>query len=174
MSRFLSEIVADAEVLGFSGTRDKKQMPIEAMDLVCEYVYAKQIIVGCQRGVDEFFRDRFPDAKIFAVSSGDFGVGKSAFARRSTACVREVAAAGNLGLWISFPSSDFPLELSPSRSWSSGKTSSGTWKSLALAVGLGVPSLVYTGSLRSPDWGLVEVAPGWFYFQPQPQQMSLF
>ncbi len=106
-------------------------------------------------GVDAFFRRAFPSAEVFAVSSGRWGSGRGAFAARSVACVRAVAAAG--GLWVSFPASACPAGLRPSSSQSrcfSG-LSAGTWSSLALALGSGVPCECFFSGW-CPGWlGLV-------------------
>jgi hypothetical protein len=66
-----------------------------------------RVSVGCARGVDALVRAYFrssPSLLVFSVASGRFGSGRSAFARRSVACVRSVAR-GDRGLLVAFPSS---------------------------------------------------------------------
>lgn len=139
------------------------------------------VFVGCARGVDAFFRLAFPAASVFSVSSGRWGRGRGAFAGRSIACVRAVAAAS--GLWVSFPSSACPVGLVPSSSSSKcfSGSGSGTWNSLAYAIGSGVSCLVFlpAGMSIPPGWGLSPVAgcPGWLGSSvgvSAPVQLSLF
>ncbi len=142
-----------------------------------------RVLVGCAPGVDAFFRSRFPSAEVFSVASGRWSRGRGAFAGRSIACVSGVVGGVGGGLWVSFPSSPCPAGLSPSASSSrcfSG-SGSGTWASLAYALGSGVPCLVFLGQiLCPPGWGLSPVPgyPGWFscslVLGHAPVQLSLF
>lgn len=178
----VSSIIASAFVVGFSGSRRPGGVipPGAIFGVIASVSKSAKVIVGCATGVDAVVRLACPKAEVFAVSSGRFGSGRSAFAVRSTACVQAVAAAGSGGLWVSFPSSFCPSGLVPSASSSrcfSG-SGSGTWASLALALGLGVPSLVFlpSGVLPPTGWSLEPVAgsPGWFSSAPVPAQLSLF
>jgi hypothetical protein len=87
-----------------------------------------------------------------------------------------VAAAG--GLWAAFPASPCPAGLVPSGQSSRCfcGTGSGTWASLAFAVGLGLPCLVFlpSGIAAPSGWGLQPVGGGWFHFAPAIVQPSLF
>jgi hypothetical protein len=148
---------------GFSGSRSS--VPSGAAYRVARLVPASaSVFVGCAPGVDEFFRSSFPSATVLQASS--FGSGPGAFAARSVAVVRAVAAAN--GLWVSFPCSPCPSGLLPSCFSSKAfcGSGSGSWASLAFALGSGVPSLVFLGcSLPCPrGWGLIPVAgwSGWF------------
>jgi hypothetical protein len=167
---------------GFSGSRKWGQSPAPLSAAAAAVPPGSRVLVGCAGGVDAFFRSAFPDAQVFAVSSGQWGVGRGAFAARSVACVRAVSAAG--GLWVSFPSSPCPAGLVPSSSQSrcfSG-SGSGSWASLAFALGSDLPCAVFLGSLPVPlAWGLSPVPglPGWFgcsvvVGRPVPLQLSLF
>ncbi|WP_197480139.1 hypothetical protein [Anabaena sp. 4-3] len=143
-----------------------------------------RVLVGCAKGVDAYFRLAFPSAEVFSVASGRWGVGRGAFAARSVACVRAVQSAG--GLWVSFPSSPCPVGLvpSPSQSRCFSGFGSGSWASLAFALGSGLPCLVFLGSLPVPSgWGLFPLPglPGWFGCaavvgaeSQQPVQLTLF
>ncbi|WP_414589748.1 hypothetical protein [Scytonema sp. PCC 10023] len=186
----LQSIFSQFSCFGFSGSR---QCPasfaplaaaakfVSAGDRLRHCASRNRVLVGCAAGVDAFFRSAFPSAEVFSVASGQWGVGRGAFAGRSIACVSAVRSGG--GLWVSFPSSPCPAGLSPSASSSrcfSGSRS-GSWASLALALGSGVPSLVFLGSLPCPvGWGLspVPASPGWFgcssVFGHAPVQLSLF
>jgi hypothetical protein len=111
------------------------------------------VAVGCAPGADHFVRQARPSAAVFAVDSGRFGHGRSAYAARSAALVQHVAAAG--GSFAGFVCAACPPEVAPARSWSSGATVSGSWSSLALAAGLGCPVFVFwcaSGQPRLPGW----------------------
>lgn len=178
----LSAIFSQFSCFGFSGSRKWGQSPAPLSLAAAAVPSGSRVLVGCAAGVDAFFRSAFPAAEVFAVSSGVWGVGRGAFAARSVACVRAVAAAG--GLWVSFPSSPCPVGLAPSSSQSrcfSGR-GSGSWASLAFALGSGLPCIVFLGSLPVPaGWGLFPLPglKGWFgcsqvVGQPSPVQLSLF
>lgn len=178
-------IFSQFSAFGFSGSRSPSGLvPASAVGGAAAAVPAgSQVFVGCARGVDAFFRSAFPAASVFSVSSGRWGSGRGAFAGRSIACVRAVAAAS--GLWVSFPSSACPVALVPSSS--SGRcfcgAGSGSWSSLAYALGSGVSCLVFlpVGVSCPLGWGLSAVAgcPGWFgsaacVGSAVPVQLSLF
>ena len=178
----LFDVFSRFSAFGFSGSRRwvGNKAPLSAA--AAAVPVGSRVVVGCAAGVDEFFRSAFPASEVFAVSSGVWGgVGRGAFAARSVACVRAVSAAS--GLWVSFPSSPCPGGLVPSASSSrcfSG-SGSGSWASLAFALGSGVPCLVFLGSLPVPaGWGLFPVSglPGWFgcaaVVGVAPVQLSLF
>ena len=176
----LPTIFSRFSAFGFSGSRSS--VPFGAASRAAHLVPASAaVFVGCARGVDEFFRSSFPSASVFSASS--FGSGPGSLAARSVAVVRAVATAG--GLWVSFPSSPCPAGLLPSASSSrafSG-SGSGSWASLAFALGSGVPCLVFLGSVPCPSgWGLSPV-PGWSGWfgcsvacgvRPPHTQLSLF
>jgi hypothetical protein len=171
-------IVSAASVLGFSGSRSPSALSSAALSAALVLApLSAQVCVGCARGVDAVVRGFFLGASVFSVASGQFGSGRGAFAARSVACVRAVAAAGSGGLWLSFPAGACPAGLSPSSSSSrcfSG-SGSGSWASLAFAVGLGVPSAVFLESGAPPSgWGFSPLSscPGWFFF-PGSGQLSL-
>lgn len=96
--------------------------------------------VGCASGVDAFVRSSFPSASVFRVSSFLVGgrVTRASFALRSSALVQWCSASG--GLLIAFPLGECPDGVVPSVSFRG--YGSGTWGSVALAVGLGTAVLV--------------------------------
>lgn len=168
----ISAQLAFPPVVGFSGSRSFVPAACaEVVPLVCA-----PVIVGCARGVDEFFRGAFPAASVFRASC--FGSGRGSFAARSVAFVSALHRAG--GVLVSFPSGRVPVGLVPSASASrcfSG-FGSGSWASLAFAVGLGVECFVFSpasvGCGRLASWGFRECGGGWFALRPHAVQLSLF
>ena len=157
----LSSIFSRFSSFGFSGSR--AGVPASVLSSVPALVPAgSAVVVGCARGVDEFFRGAFPSARVFRAA--DFGRGRGSFAARSVAVVRAVAAAG--GLWVSFPASPCPAGLLPAASSSRAfcGAGSGTWASLSFALGSGVPCLVFSSAGVPAGWGLSPVpgCSGWF------------
>lgn len=178
----LSQFFCSCTVVGFSGSRrpDGAVSSKALLGAIAAVPSSAKVVVGCATGVDAVVRLACPRAQVFSVASGQFGQGKSAFARRSIACAKEVAVAGSAGLWVSFPSRSCPSGLLPSASSSccfSG-SGSGTWASLALAVGLYIPCLVFlpAGVVPPAGWGLALVpgCDGWFSSVPVTAQLSLF
>jgi len=154
--------LGSASAVGFSGSRSAAP-PAPVVAAVAAAVPAGcPVSVGCARGVDAAFRAAFPAARVFSVRS--FGSGRGAFAARSVACVQSVAVPG--GLWVSFPFGSCPPGLVPSAS--SGRcfcgSGSGSWASLAFAVGLGVACFVWLPPAFSvpSGWGFSSVGGGWW------------
>ena len=175
MVHSVAALVAQYPCIGFSGSRKPSPASLAAFhELVGQVLSSALVVVGCARGIDYAARQQFPSAQIFYAS--DFGSGRGAFAARSVACVRAVAAAG--GLWVSFPAAPCPGGLSPSAKSSKAfcGAGSGTWASLAFAVGSGVPCLVFLpSSIPAPaGWGLQPLGGGWFQHQPPVVQPCLF
>lgn len=91
--------------------------------------------VGCARGADSLVRSAFPSAVVFSVVPP---VSRSSFALRSARLVRWVSSG--FGLLVAFPSAPCPAGVVPSGSFAG--FGSGTWGSVAFALGLGCPVLV--------------------------------
>jgi hypothetical protein len=166
----LDSLFSGLDTIGFSGSRHG--IDSDAGELAAAAVPAgAEVVVGCAAGVDAFFRSRFPAARVLRV---DTSLGRAGFARRSIACVEAVSR----GLWVSFPGGACPAGLFPSASPGrcfSG-SGSGSWASLAYAIGRGGAILVYLGAVPAPGgWGLVRVpnAIGWWWFQSSQLQLSL-
>ena len=165
----MSRLLSSASVVGFSGSRSvvperSVSSAVAALSPGC------RVLVGCAAGVDGFVRSLVPGAEVFAVSSGRWGRGRGAFAGRSAAVVRAVAAGG--GVWVSFPSGGCPVGLVPSLSQSRcfGGFGSGSWASAAFAAGLGVPVLLWLpAGVVPPAWGFVAGGGGWFLLAPASQ-----
>ena len=173
----LKNLLSQYSCFGFSGSRSG--VPISVMKSIAVIVPTEsRIIVGCARGVDEFFRKEFKNSEVFEVASGKWGSGRGAFALRSISCVKEVKKAG--GIWISFPANPCPTGLMPSVSSTKcfSGFGSGSWASLAFNIGLGTKSLVYSPSGVPTGWGLHQVPGevGWFESRNStgPVQLSLF
>jgi Predicted Rossmann fold nucleotide-binding protein involved in DNA uptake len=109
--------------------------------------------VGCASGVDSVVRSAFPSASVFRVSSFAVGgrVSRASFALRSSALVSWCASSG--GLLVAFPLGACPSGVAVSASFRG--CGSGSWGSVALALGLGCSVLVV-----SPPVGGVGAA--WF------------
>ena len=170
----ISSLVSIASCVGFSGSRSPAAESVAAVRAVAALVGCP-VAVGCARGVDAIARDLFPAASVFAVASGTWGVGRGAFAARSSALVRSLVGGGCL---LSFPASPCPAGLLPSRSSSRcfGGFSAGSWSSLAFTLGLGVPCAVFlpSGVACPAGWGLVAAGRGWFVSVPPSVQLDLF
>jgi hypothetical protein len=164
------DIIQSHTQIGFSGSRHSID-PIAGELAAVPVPIGADVVVGCAAGVDAFFRSRFPAARVLRV---DPVLGRAGFARRSIACVEAVSG----GLWVSFPACACPSGLLPSAS--SGRcfsgSGSGSWASLAYAIGRGGSALVYLGAVPAPSgWGLVRVPDsiGWWRFQSSQVQLSL-
>jgi hypothetical protein len=168
------DVVSNTSTIGFSGSRSPSFASVKRVKAIATMIPdSVSVVVGCQRGIDAVVRELFEDAQVFKAS--DYGSGKGSYAARSVACVRTVAAAG---VWCSFPKSVCPDGLFPSSS--SGRCfcglGSGSWASLAFALGLGVRCVVFlpNGVDCPSNWGLVSVGGGWFVPELNLMQLSLF
>jgi hypothetical protein len=77
---------------------------------------------------------------------------KAQGAERSTRMVQALAADG--GTLHAWPNKPVPLGLKPSSNWPKGAGGSGTWGTIALAVGLGVPVVLHplSDDAIAPTW----------------------
>ncbi len=174
-------LISSAQCVGFSGSRNPGGIipPGVLLGAIAAVSPSASVLVGCAKGVDAVVRSAFGSrCQVFSVASGQWGSGRGAFAARSTACVKAVAAAG--GMWVSFPSSACPAGLLPSASSCKcfSGSGSGSWGSLALAIGSGLPCLVFlpAGVILPGSWGLQPVVgcDRWFSSVPVAAQLSLF
>jgi hypothetical protein len=118
------------------------------------------VAVGCAAGGDSLVRAAAPGrCVVFSVASGAWGSGRGAFAGRSAALVRAVAASGAGAGFVGFVAGPSPAGLVPSAlaSVCFRGLGSGSWASLALAAGLGLPVVVFwcgSGPAALPaGWG---------------------
>lgn len=169
--------------VGFSGSRHLAGQSWQLCRSLAAQAAAAgcAVSVGCARGADAAARFGAPGARVFSV--GLFvapGIPfAAALARRSSAFVRALSQSP-APLLISFPISSCPAKLLPGRSWRSG-FGSGSWASLALAVGLGVPVCVFLpAGLQPPSsWGvwsqsLTGPFAGSWSLRPPASQLSFF
>ena len=181
----LPALIGSYSTVGFSGSRSS--VPSGCSDVAGLVRPGAVVAVGCARGVDAFFRSQFPWSSVFVAR--EFGRGRSSFARRSIAFVGFLQSSG--GLLVSFPGGPCPVGLLPSASSSAcfSGLGSGSWATLALALGLGVPSVVCCESSWLPSawawgWGVSPVSelafPGFFAcpaargVAPAASQLALF
>ena len=173
----MENLFKNLQSIGFSGSRspssESKRALKELLNLVPKEI---RISVGCAKGVDEIVRKYFKNSNslmVFSVASGRFGIGRSAFARRSSRCVLSVAKKG---LLVALPSSSAPDGVKVSKSFK-GK-GSGTWGSIAFALGHGRKVLIWSEK-KPPSWANVSWSKkenNWWLGVPvpPPSQLSLF
>jgi hypothetical protein len=162
-------------MIGFSGSRAPSTVSVQALRRALAALPSESaVVVGCASGIDALVRAACPSARVFRAS--DYGVGRGALAARSIACVRAVMAAD--GLWVSLPDVACPMGLRPSSSPSAcfAGYGSGSWASLALALGLGVRCWVFLppGVSIPAGWPLVALGDGWCASIALPQQIAFF
>ncbi len=180
-----ASFVCSFPCVAFSGSRLSGSSAAAACGAFLPVVssFSGSVGVGCASGVDSLVRSAFPSASVFSVSSFLVGgrVARASFALRSSALVSWCAARG--GLLVAFPLGACPVGVAVSASFRG--CGSGSWGSVALALGLGCSVLVVSpvgvgsawfGSLASsfrcvgvaPCGGLLWVA------SPVPVQLALF
>lgn len=163
----VSALLAGASSVGFSGSRSVVP-PSFVSALVFGAVSPSALVsVGCARGFDSLVRSAFPSCVVWWARA--FGVGRASFARRSSAFVRSLACSSGSVL-VSFPAVACPAGLLPSASASAcfGGFGSGSWAGVALAVGLGVPVVLWlpVGVVPPASFGFVPAGGGFFVFRP--------
>ena len=159
----LARVLRSAPVVGVSGSRAASPGCVRAVTWAVGQVQpGTSIVTGCMSGIDQVARSLAPSALVLQASH--YGRGRGRFARRSTAVVQRVHSAGPSALWVSAPGRACPQGLVPSPVSSAcfAGFGSGSWASLALALGLGVRALVWlpVGITPPQCWGLSLVCPG--------------
>lgn len=134
-------------IVGFCGSRG---LGAEASDYVGGVASAaaasgRAVVVGCAAGADEYVRRAVPGAVVFRASA--FGSGVRGLVARSAAMVRVVAGGGLGSGLVAFADVPCPSGVLPAASSAAcfNGGGSGTWATVALAVGLGVPVIVVPG-----------------------------
>ena len=150
--------VGQFSVVGFSGSRSGPGAGAVPLLGVLAASVGSEVRVGCARGVDEFVRSSCSSPVVFQA----VGRSPAALVTRSVRLVRSLAGSPS-SLLVVVPGRACPAGLVSGSSWCSG-FGSGSWASAALAVGLGVPVLVWVGCPSwLPAWGSwVGVGGGWF------------
>ena len=169
----LSSLLVGSGLVGFSGSRSVAP-PVLSPVLRLRSRSTGLSFVGCAAGVDSSVRRALRPSCVQVFSVTEFGAERWAFAARSTAFVRGLSSGG--GVLVSFPSAPCPSGLLPSASPSRAfcGSGSGSWASLAFAVGCGVQSFVFAPFGVPLGWGFVALGSDWFSFSPAAVQSSLF
>lgn len=170
------------EYTGFavSGSRRPNVGEIYAFTEICEVLgVGRKVLTGDAKGIDAMARSWFGKyAKVYEVK----GTEKKHFAMRSARMVGDMTKEM---LLIAVPNKKCPVVVKPKKTWASA-SGSGTWGTVALAVGKGFDVMVYLSwGTRPPAWGMDYVwktegsgtASGcWWSCQyiPRATQLSLF
>lgn len=159
----LVSALSRSSAVGFSGSRSAALVPAVALSVFQSVPVSSRVFVGCALGLDSAARAVFPHAVVYRASS--FGVGRGAFAARSVALVRGLSSCP-APVFVSFPGAACPQGLVPSASSSACfcGLGSGSWASLAFAVGLGIPCFVWLppGVSFPSSWSAVWLGGGWW------------
>jgi hypothetical protein len=142
--------------VGFSGSRSPSPGASAALSSLLPLVPSGvRVSVGCARGVDSLCRSFFAGSSsllVFSVASGWFGSGRSAFARRSSRCVLSVAA-GSAGVLVALPSAGVCPTCGQVLCRSFFGAGSGSWGSVAFALGRGRRVLLWLpAGCLPPSW----------------------
>ncbi|MCP4283907.1 MAG: hypothetical protein GY792_05585 [Gammaproteobacteria bacterium] len=162
-------------MVGFTGSRS---LPRQWWPLVAGIVASHQhqpLIVGCASGADQAVRLAAPAAQVIEAASFS-GTPVARLVKRSVAVVHAVTASPD-PLMVGFAVGPCPAGIAPARSWRSGRPASGTWSTLALAAGLGVPVVVFwcrSARATLPAWGQWSAASGGWQLHPSAKQLDLF
>ncbi|MFK5855110.1 MAG: hypothetical protein QM503_03190 [Bacteroidota bacterium] len=137
----ITSLILNFPVVGFSGSRNPTYQAGSSVSFFLPYLscYSGTIGVGCANGVDDIVRSYFPQSRVFKVQPP---INRKAFALRSTRLVKWVHSSK--GLLVAFPFSASPKSVVPSTTFHG--YGSGTWGSIALAIGIGSPVLVFVHS----------------------------
>ena len=138
----LASFVCSFPCVAFSGSRLSGSSAAASCRAFLPLVsgFGGSVGVGCACGVDSLVRSAFPSASVFRVGSFAVGgrVSRASFALRSSALVSWCASAS--GLLVAFPLGACPSGVAVSASFRG--CGSGSWGSVALALGLGCSVLV--------------------------------
>jgi hypothetical protein len=125
---------------------------LEVVKAVSKY---KQIVTGCARGLDAMVVDGCYSigARCIKFNRRDYLGGKDirSLVARSMDMVKKTKESGKGCGLIAFPNNFCPEVTSPSNSWAGG--GSGTWSTVAYAVGNEIPVVVFPmGCFSLPRW----------------------
>ena len=179
----LASFVSSFSRVAFSGSRVSGSSAFISCRAFLPLVsgFSGSVGVGCASGIDSLVRSAYPSASVFRVQPP---VSRASFALRSARMVGWVARGSGGGLLVAFPLGACPPAVVVSSTF--GGRGSGTWGSVALAVGLGASVLVVLPAsvvgFPAPvsvasRFGFVGVAPcggSLWLASPTPVQLSLF
>ena len=129
-------------MVGFTGSRNLSPVYGALVAAVVSHYAAAghSLAVGCAAGADQLVRQVAPHAQVFQAAAYA-GLPVARLAQRSAAMVRAVQQAGPGSLLVGFAGSPCPPACRPRSSFQGH--GSGTWGTLALAVGVGLPVVVW-------------------------------
>lgn len=155
MNDQLLQAINLAPAVAFFGSR-KPEGAIPSQEVSLAVEAATSILVGDASGLDAVVRI-FAEGKkisIFKIALE----GKRAFAERSERMVR--AIADQEGILLAYPCRSCPEELKPCSNPFMDK-GSGTWAAASMAIYLNVPTFVWLGKVKPPEWELTDLGDGW-------------
>ncbi|MEM7539380.1 MAG: hypothetical protein AAF639_44905 [Chloroflexota bacterium] len=132
-------------MIGFTGSRnldDRHQALVSGLVQSLADAGRVELCVGCANGLDAMVRAAAPYATVFDVKSGRWGQGRNAYAARSADMVKAIAQGDRPGL-VGVASSPCPDRIVPARRWVSGQPPSGTWSTIAFAIGLDIKTTIF-------------------------------
>jgi hypothetical protein len=150
--------------IAFSGSRNGcPETPLK--QAIARIRPGAEVSVGCARGVDAQVRELVPHANVFRASDYPGKTVSVQLASRSAAMVEHIETL-NGGL-IAFPMKECPSMVEPCRAWKYAG-GSGTWGTIALAVGLGVPTIIWLPpAIAPPRWDAInKMASSWYLCLP--------
>lgn len=131
-------LVSGFPCIGFSGSRHSTgpvyNSALQFLPVLSNY--KGSIGVGCAKGIDGLVRNQFSFATVIKVQPP---INRRAFAVRSTKLVHWLASLNSL--LVAFPSTVSPSAIVPSTSFKG--YGSGTWGTIALSIGMGLPVLLF-------------------------------
>lgn len=169
----LREHLAAANAVAVTGSR---ALHLGEMTTNLKYVLTMlpertPLYVGCASGVDQYTRLHRAGAQV--LEAKDHGPGIVGIVRRSQALARKIAAT-NGGLIVGLPYQPCPTGLVPSRHGSAcfNGSGSGTWATLAYAIGLGCKALIWIDHKTNPPeaWALHRLQwleTNWYILEPK-------
>jgi hypothetical protein len=145
--------IADFDYVGFSGSRHGAPHKL-IHSAISKAHEGATICVGCATGVDEQVRLEVGDnasLRVFRAAEYPGATYPQKLANRSAALVKFLHE--NDGCLFALPMKACPNGLFPCTQWKSAK-GSGTWGTIALAVGLGLPTMLWLPNGIQPptDW----------------------
>lgn len=179
----LKNLIQESSIIGIGGARrcGCKESAAELLKFLSYIPKSKKVVVGCARGIDKVVRDvRGSNCKVFEADKQPHAIVAHRLVARSIACVSACATSNSSGLWVSFPIHACPASIAPSpdsRACFNG-SGSGSWSSLAYAIGSGISAIAFLPQGFRPlsYWNMqpVDGALGWWQFQSGQIQLKLF